>query len=151
MRLTVQSDFSLRVLIFVAAKRGALATIPEIAAAYDISRAHLMKVVHQLGKLGYLQTVRGRSGGISLARAPSAICIGALLRATEERTLVPCFSRGAQPAEPAETGCRIDGACRLKGMLSEALQAFFEVLDRYTLADIVDGRATPLRRLLQLA
>jgi Rrf2 family transcriptional regulator, nitric oxide-sensitive transcriptional repressor len=148
MRLTVQSDFSLRVLIFVAAKRGALATIPEIAAAYDISRAHLMKVVHQLGKLGYLETVRGRSGGILLAKPASAIGIGAVLRATEESTLVPCFSRASAPGEP---GCRIDGACRLKGMLAEALQAFFEALDRYTLADIVDGRAVPLRRLLQLA
>lgn len=143
MRLTVQSDFSLRVLIFVAAKRGELATIPEIAAAYDISRAHLMKVVHQLGKLGYLDTVRGRSGGIALAKPASAICIGAVVRAMEESTLVPCFAR--------EGGCRIDGACRLKGMLAEALQAFFAVLDGYTLADIVDGRAQPLRRLLQLA
>lgn len=148
MRLTVQSDFSLRVLIFVAAKRGALATIPEIAAAYDISRAHLMKVVHQLGKLGYLQTVRGRSGGIYLAKPASAICVGAVVRATEEGTLVPCFSRSAPAGEP---GCRIDGACRLKGMLAEALHAFFDVLDHYTLADIVDDRAVPLRRLLQLA
>jgi Rrf2 family transcriptional regulator, nitric oxide-sensitive transcriptional repressor len=146
MRLTVQSDFSLRVLIFVAAKRGKLATIPEIAAAYDISRAHLMKVVQKLGKLGYLETVRGRSGGILLAKPPADICIGSVVRATEETALVPCLSQ-----EPSRSGCRIDGACRLKGMLSEALRAFFEVLDRYTLSDIVDGRAVPLRRLLQLA
>jgi Rrf2 family nitric oxide-sensitive transcriptional repressor len=148
MRLTVQSDFSLRVLIFVAAKRGELATIPEMAAAYDISRAHLMKVVHQLGKLGYLETVRGRGGGIALAKPASAICVGAVVRATEESTLVPCFARAP---EPGASGCRIDGACRLKGMLAEALQAFFTALDAYTLADIVDGRAVPLRRLLQLA
>lgn len=147
MGLTVQSDYSLRVLIFVATKHGALATIPEIASAYGISRAHLMKVVHQLGKLGYLETVRGRSGGIRLAKVPSDICIGAVVKATEETlALVPCLS----PSEPG-SGCRIDGACRLKGMLREALHAFFEVLDRYTLADVVDGRAAPLRRLLQLA
>lgn len=146
MRLTVQSDFSLRVLIFVAAKRGQLATIPEIAAAYDISRAHLMKVVQKLGKLGYLQTVRGRSGGILLARPAADICIGSVVRATEETALVTCLESGSDGP-----GCRIDGACRLKGMLSEALRAFFEVLDRYTLADIVDGRAVPLRRLLRLA
>jgi Rrf2 family nitric oxide-sensitive transcriptional repressor len=107
-----------------------------------------MKVVHQLGKLGYLETVRGRSGGIALARAASAIRIGAVVRDMEESTLVPCFARAALPGEG---GCRIDGACRLKGMLTEALQAFFTVLDGYTLADIVDGRAVPLRRLLQLA
>ncbi len=143
MRLTVQSDYSLRVLIFVAAKRGELSTIPEIAEAYDISRAHLMKVVHHLGKLGYLSTVRGRSGGIRLAKPPTEICIGKVVRSTEESlALVPCLAQG--------DGCRIESACRLKGMLSEALGSFFQVLDRYTLADIVDGQAVPLRRLLQL-
>jgi Rrf2 family transcriptional regulator, nitric oxide-sensitive transcriptional repressor len=146
MRLTVQSDYSLRVLIFVATKQGELATIPEIASAYGISRAHLMKVVHQLGKLGYLETVRGRGGGFRLGKPPSDIGIGAVVKATEETlALVPCL------AHAAAEGCRIDGACRLKGMLSEALSAFFAVLDRYTLADIVSGRAAPLRRLLQLA
>jgi Rrf2 family transcriptional regulator, nitric oxide-sensitive transcriptional repressor len=147
MRLTVQSDYSLRVLIFVATKQGELSTIPEIASAYGISRAHLMKVVHQLGKLGYLETVRGRGGGFRLAKATSDICIGAVVKATEETlALVPCLTHAT-----ADGGCRIDGACRLKGMLSEALNAFFVVLDRYTLADIVSGRAAPLRRLLQLA
>ena len=147
MRLTVQSDYSLRVLIYVATKPGDLATIPEIASAYGISRAHLMKVVHQLGKLGYLETVRGRSGGFRLAKAAQDICIGAVVKATEETlALVPCLAHATPNAS-----CRIDGACRLKGMLSEALTAFFSVLDRYTLADIVTGRAAPLRRLLALA
>jgi Rrf2 family transcriptional regulator, nitric oxide-sensitive transcriptional repressor len=147
MRLTVQSDYSLRVLIFVASKQRELSTIPEIASAYGISRAHLMKVVHQLGKLGYLETVRGRGGGFRLAKAASDICIGAVVKATEETlALVPCLAQAT-----ADGGCRIDGACRLKGMLSEALNAFFAVLDRYTLADIVGGRGAPLRRLLQLA
>ena len=147
MRLTVQSDYSLRVLIFVATKQGELSTIPEIASAYGISRAHLMKVVHQLGKLGYLETVRGRGGGFRLAQSPSDICVGAVIKATEETlALVPCLAHAT-----AAGGCRIDGACRLKGMLSEGLNAFFAVLDRYTLADIVSGRAAPLRRLLQLA
>jgi len=147
MRLTVQSDYSLRVLIFVASKQAELSTIPEIASAYGISRAHLMKVVHQLGKLGYLETVRGRGGGFRLAKPASDISIGAVVKATEETlALVPCLAHSTP-----EAGCRIDGACRLKGMLSEALNAFFQVLDRYTLADIVSGRAAPLRRLLQLA
>jgi Rrf2 family nitric oxide-sensitive transcriptional repressor len=147
MRLTVQSDYSLRVLIFVASKQGDLSTIPEIANAYGISRTHLMKVVHQLGKLGYLETVRGRGGGFRLARPAGEICIGSVVKATEETlALVPCLATAS-----AEAGCRIAGACRLKGMLSEALSAFFVVLDRYTLADIVGGRAAPLRRLLQLA
>ena len=147
MRLTVQSDYSLRVLIFVAAKRGELATIVEIAAAYDISRAHLMKVVHQLGKLGYLATVRGRHGGVRLAKPASDICIGSVVRSTEETlALVPCLA-----SDDASAGCRIDGACRLKGMLSEAIAAFLAVLDRHTLADVVDSTALPLRRLLQIA
>jgi Rrf2 family nitric oxide-sensitive transcriptional repressor len=147
MRLTVQSDYSLRVLIFVAAKRGELATIVEIAAAYDISRAHLMKVVHQLGKLGYLATVRGRHGGIRLAKPASDISIGSVVRSTEEtRALVPCLA-----SDEPSSGCRINGACRLKGMLNEAIAAFLAVLDRHTLADVVDSGALPLRRLLQIA
>jgi len=147
MRLTVHSDYSLRVLIFLAARNGEMSTIPEIAEAYGISRAHLMKVVHELGRLGYVETTRGRHGGLSLGRPPESIRIGEVLRQTEESlALVECFSK-ARPGD----GCRIDGACRLKGVLAEAMRAFFAVLDDHTLADIVGARAAPLRRLLRLA
>jgi Rrf2 family nitric oxide-sensitive transcriptional repressor len=147
MRLTVHSDYSLRVLTFLALKRGNLATIPEISEAYGISRGHLMKVVHALGRLGYVATLRGRNGGLTLGMAAESIRIGHVLRQTEESlALVECFAK----AEPG-LGCKIDGTCRLKGVLAEAQRAFFDVLDGYTLADIVDGRAAPLRRLLRLA
>ncbi|HTQ05009.1 MAG TPA: Rrf2 family transcriptional regulator [Polyangiaceae bacterium] len=146
MRLTVHSDYGLRVLIFLAAKGGAAATIPEIAGAYDISRAHLMKVVNELGRLGYVATTRGRKGGIVLARAPAAIRIGEVVRQTEENlALVECFSK------EKGAGCRIDGACRLKGALAQALGAFLDVLDGYTLEDIVKGRSAPLLRRLRIA
>lgn len=146
MRLTVHSDYSLRVLIFLAAKEGEPATIPEIAKAYGVSRGHLMKVVNALGRLGYVATTRGRHGGISLGRPPAAIRVGEVLRQTEENlALVPCFIQGKK------AGCRIDGACRLKGALAEALGAFLGVLDGYTLEDIVKGRATPLVRRLKIA
>lgn len=144
MQLTQHSDYSLRVLIFLAVMRDELATIPQIAEAYGISRAHLMKVVQELGQLGLVETVRGRGGGLRLALDPSEIRLGEVLRKTEERLdLVQCLS--SQPDR-----CRIEPACRLKGALKEALEAFIQALNRYTLADIADGRAAPLRRLLQL-
>jgi Rrf2 family nitric oxide-sensitive transcriptional repressor len=147
MRLTVHSDYSLRVLIFLAAKNGGSATIPEIAEAYGISRAHLMKVVHELARLGYVETLRGRNGGLRLGKPKEAIRVGDVVRETEESlAIVECFA-----AAEAGSGCKIAGACRLKGVLAEALNAFLAVLDRHTLADLVDGRAAPLRRLLQLS
>jgi len=146
MRLTRHSDYSLRVLIFLAAKRDELATIPEIATAYGISRAHLMKVVQTLAELGYLETVRGRGGGLALGMKPEKIRVGTVIRQTEESLdLVDCFSSGT-----GARVCRIAPACKLKGILAEALQAFFRKLDEYTLADIVEGRAAPLKRLLAL-
>lgn len=147
MRLTRHSDYSLRVLIFLATKRDELATIPEIAGAYGISRGHLMKVVQTLAELGYLETVRGRGGGIGLGMAPDTIRVGAVIRQTEESlALVDCFS-----GENGARACQIMPTCKLKEILAEALQAFFRKLDEYTLADIVEGRAAPLKRLLALA
>jgi Rrf2 family nitric oxide-sensitive transcriptional repressor len=147
MRLTLHSDYSLRVLMFLTLKRGQQATIPEIAQAYEISRGHLMKVVHQLGNLGYVATVRGRGGGLTLGKPAESIRVGEVLRKTEDTlSLVACFPK----SEPG-AGCRIDGTCRLKGALAEAQRAFFDVLDKYTLADLVEGRAAPLRRQLRLA
>ena len=145
MRLTLHTDYGLRVLIYLAAKQSEPATIPEIAGAYGISRGHLMKVVNELARLGYVTTTRGRNGGITLGLPAGAIRIGEVVRRTEENlALVECFSK-------ADTGCRIDGACRLKGALADALGAFLGVLDGYTLEDIVKGRSTPLLKRLKLA
>jgi Rrf2 family transcriptional regulator, nitric oxide-sensitive transcriptional repressor len=105
-----------------------------------------MKVVHELGRAGYVATQRGRGGGLSLAREPASIRIGELLRQTEESwALVECLGEA-----PTGTRCAIEPACTLKKVFTEALEAFFQVLDSYTLADLVRGRTAPLRRLLRL-
>ncbi|MGH7287001.1 MAG: Rrf2 family transcriptional regulator [Myxococcota bacterium] len=143
MQLTRYSDYSLRVLIYLALDPERLVTIEDIARSYDISRAHLMKVVHQLGLRGYVETVRGRGGGLRLARRPDDIRIGEVVRSTEENlNLVECF-------DPASSRCVIEPACGLRQVLHEALAAFLAVLDRYTLADLVARRRSPLARLLE--
>ena len=145
MRLTRYSDYSLRVLIYLALDPGRLATIDEIARRYGISKAHLMKVVHQLGLRGYVETVRGRGGGLRLARSPESIGVGEVVRWTEEDlALVDCF-------EPRRGHCAIEAACGLRGVLHEALAAFVAVLDRFTLADLVARRRKPLARLLEVS
>ncbi len=146
MQLTRHSDYSLRVLTFLAVRSGEMATIAEIAEAYDISRTHLMKVVQRLGQFGYVKTLRGRGGGLLLGRPPEQIRLGELFRHMEENLdLVECFSVPSR--EPA---CRIEPSCKLKGIFAEALQSFLGTLDCYTLADLVRGRVAPLERLLQL-
>jgi Rrf2 family nitric oxide-sensitive transcriptional repressor len=133
MRLTGFTDFALRVLMYVGAKGQSLSTVEEIADSYGISRHHLTKVVHRLGQLGYLETIRGKGGGIRLAMDPAEINLGAVVRGTEEDlALVPCLSGG--------TGCRIAPACVLKGVVGEALSAFLAVFDRHTLADLLGPR-----------
>jgi Rrf2 family nitric oxide-sensitive transcriptional repressor len=140
MRLTNFTDFSLRVLMYVGTKQGELATVDEIANAFGISRNHLVKVVHRLGQAGYLETVRGRSGGLRLGRDAAEINLGAVIRETEDDlAIVPCFPGGGTP-------CRISPACVLKGVLNEALSSFLAVLDRHTLADLL----APQRRLARL-
>jgi Rrf2 family nitric oxide-sensitive transcriptional repressor len=140
MRLTTFSDYCLRALIFVALKRDELATIDEIAEHYGINRNHLVKVVFRLGQLGYLDTLRGKNGGIRLAKEPAAINIGILVRETEDDlALVECF-RGH------DNKCVIAPACVLKTALQQALKAFFEALDGYTVADLL----TQDRRLVRL-
>ncbi|MCP3762143.1 Rrf2 family transcriptional regulator [Domibacillus sp. A3M-37] len=131
MKLTLYTDYSLRMLVFLGAKEeGELSNIREIADAYNISKNHLMKVTHELGKLGYIETIRGRNGGIRLAKNPLDINIGEVVRKTEDDFhLVECF------VDPGR--CVITPICGLRHVFAEALQAFMSVLDRYTLNDFL--------------
>jgi Rrf2 family nitric oxide-sensitive transcriptional repressor len=141
MRLTVYTDYALRVLIYTAVHPEPKPTIGQIASSYDISRNHLMKVVYQLGVAGYIGTSRGKSGGLRLARRPEDIVLGDVVRRTEpDFTLVPCF-------DADNALCAITPGCRLRGVLFQARAAFLQVLDSYTLADLVENRAE-LRLLL---
>jgi Rrf2 family nitric oxide-sensitive transcriptional repressor len=143
MRLTTFSDYSFRVLVYLGSAPDRLATIADIAQAYDISPNHLMKVVHFLAQEGYIETVRGKGGGMRLAKPPRSINVGRVLRSTEEGfDLVECLEKG-------RTVCRIAPACVLKGVIAEARNAFLAVLDRYTLADLVVP-SRPLAQLLRL-
>lgn len=141
MRLTIFTDFSLRVLMYVALHRDRLPTNAEIAASYGISRNHLMKVVYELGLAGYIETVRGKNGGLRLAREPEDIILGEVVRRTEpDMALAPCF-------DPANGACVITPACKLRRALHEARAAFLQVLDGYSLADLVENQGA-LRALL---
>ena len=143
MRLTTYTDYSFRVLMRLALHPEDLVTIADIARVYRISEHHLMKVVHQLGLAGYIETVRGHGGGLRLARAPDEINIGEVVRRTEpDFGLVACF-------RPDES-CVIASACTLSRVFDEALEAFLAVLDRYTLADLLEKRAS-LASLLAVA
>lgn len=134
MRLTVYTDYALRVLMFLALRENQLATIAEIAESYDISRNHLMKVAHQLGVAGYVETVRGRGGGLRLAKPVEAIGLGEVIRYTEpDMAIVACF-------EPLGTPCTISPCCVLRRALKKARDAFVAVLDDYTLGDLVQPR-----------
>lgn len=142
MRLTQYTDYSFRVLIYLAARpAGELATIREIAERYAISENHLMKVVHQLGRHGFVRTVRGRQGGLALARDPADIGLGAVVRRCEpDMNMVECFDEAANR-------CALTPACALAGIMGEARDALLAVFDRYTLADIAIAPAR-LNRLL---
>lgn len=141
MQLTRYTDYSLRVLMYLAIHPDRLATISEISEAYGISRNHLVKVVHELGSRGYVRTQRGKAGGLTLGRAPDQINIGDVVRHMEKTLeVVNCTA-------PA---CPIRSACDLTSVLFEARDAFLGALDRYTLADITRGdRPRELRVLLQ--
>lgn len=131
MQLTLYTDFSLRALIYLGLRRDRLATVSEIAESYGISRNHLVKVVHNLASLGYIHSTRGKGGGLSLARAPELINIGDVVRHTEVNfNIVECF-------DGKHNRCPITAMCRLKGVLSDAAEAFLHVLDGYTLADVL--------------
>jgi len=143
MRLTAFTDYCLRALIFVALKGEELATVDEIAQRYRINRNHVVKVVFRLSQLGYLRTLRGKGGGIRLADDPAKLNLGRLVRQTEpDFSLVECFKE-------RDCLCAIEAACVLKGALRTALEAFFAVLDGYTLADLIRPSRS-LARLLAL-
>lgn len=139
MKLSLFTDYAMRVLLYLGARPGRLCSIAEIAAAYGISRHHLMKVVNGLARRGHVETVRGRAGGVRLGRPPAEINVGTIVRQTEEGSaLVDCGE------------CVIAPACGLTGALGEAMAAFFAVLDRYSLADVM-ARGGDIGRLLSAA
>lgn len=130
MRLTLMTDYAVRLLLFVAQHPDRLCTIAEIAQAYRISEAHLMKVTHLLGQRGWIETVRGKGGGMRLACRPEAINLGRLVRDVEpDFNIVECFGDTDR--------CVLTGNCRLSGVVNGALQSFLAHLDGFTLADIL--------------
>lgn len=134
MQLTLYTDYSLRALLYLGLNPRQMATITAIADSYRISRNHLVKVVHNLAVQGFVQTTRGRGGGLILARPPAEINIGDVVRHTEVNfNLVECF-------DCEHNTCPIAAACILKNGLHEAQRAFMAVLDRYTLADVLENK-----------
>ncbi|MBW7930454.1 MAG: Rrf2 family transcriptional regulator [Gammaproteobacteria bacterium] len=143
MRLTTFTDYCLRVLIYLALEPERRATIAEIAAAFDVSQNHLMKVAHFLGKHQLLANVRGRGGGMQLARPAAEISIGEVVRLSEAGSVpAECFDR-------TTNNCIITPACQFRTILGEAMEAFNAVLDRYTLADLTEQRRA-LARILSV-
>ncbi len=142
MRLTLHTDYALRVLLYLGLNQERRVSIHEIAQRYGISENHLVKIVHRLGQGGFVTTMRGRGGGLVLARSPAEINLGDLVRFTEEdMALVACFQTGQS--------CLLTGACRLQNLLGDALGAFMAVLDGRTLADLLapPERATLIKRM----
>lgn len=143
MQLTLFSDLSLRVLMYLASRKDPLratVTVRGVASMFNVSYTHMVKVVHELGRAGFLLTTRGNGGGVRLARSPKEIRIGEVLRRTEgERAVVDC-------AKPA---CPLENKCLLKSALDRAQAAFFDEMDRYTLADVAVAPA--LQRLVLLS
>ena len=135
MYLTRHSDYTLRLLIYLAVGPEQSATIQDVAAHYGISRNHMMKVANHAVQGGYVKGVRGRAGGLRLAKPAALINIGDVLRRTENWNTVECF-------DAESNSCPITGGCGLRSILSEALAAYFAVLDRFSLADVVRRRST---------
>jgi Rrf2 family nitric oxide-sensitive transcriptional repressor len=143
MRLTLHTDYALRVLMYAGAKGEALSTIAEIAERFDISKGHVMKVVHRLAQKGYLETTRGKKGGFRLAQTPDQINVGAIIRDMgEDFAVLGCLER-------AKGYCRIEECCLLRTALRDAIRAFLATLDRYTLQDLLKPRQK-LARLLEI-
>lgn len=145
MQLKKYTDYALRVLIFTGLKKdGELASIKEISDVFHISSHHLGKVVHQLTKLELLESVRGRNGGIRLAKPAEEINLGKLVRILEnDFDLLECFNKDVNQ-------CVITPACTLKHALNKALHAFFQVLDEYTIQDLIDNELE-LRELMGIS
>jgi Rrf2 family transcriptional regulator, nitric oxide-sensitive transcriptional repressor len=144
MRLTAYTDYSLRVLIYLGLQKGRLVTISEISNSYEISENHLMKITHNLGKLGYITTMRGRGGGMRLAGKPEEINLGQFARQVEtDFALVDCFD------SKRRHDCVIAPECRLQLILHEAVRAFLGVLDNCTVADLLRN-PTRLKSLLSI-
>ncbi|HEY4373730.1 MAG TPA: Rrf2 family transcriptional regulator [Burkholderiales bacterium] len=137
MRLTAMTDYALRLLMYVGRHPDRLCTIAEIAQAHGLSEAHLMKITHQLALQGWIETVRGKGGGMRLARRPADINVGTVVRGIEpDFDLVECFAAGNQ--------CTLTGQCRLAGVLQDGLRLFLKHLDEYTLADLLPGMDLPV-------
>lgn len=136
MHLTNFTDYTLRVLIYLGMHQhdGRLATISDVATAYGISENHLMKIVHHLAKRGYVETTRGKGGGMRLARAPEQVNLGDVVRdAEDDPVIVKCFQQ-------YNATCLIAPACTLAEILGQAMCAFFDKLDSYTLANLLEQR-----------
>lgn len=134
MQLTIFTDYGMRSLMYVAAQQGRRCSVREIAGHYGISRNHLVKVVHRLSQLGYVDSSKGRGGGIKLAHPPEKLKLGDLVRTLEpSMDLVECF-------DPASSTCRITSLCQLKHYLADANQAFLASLNHHTLADAVQNK-----------
>ncbi len=143
MRLTLYTDLSLRLLMFLALSPDGRGTIQSAAERYRVSRNHLMKVARQLGQSGFIETVRGRGGGLRLGKPATEIRVGDVVRTTEEDfRMVECF-------DASRNTCGLAPACRLKGVLGEALGAYLAALDKYTLADLT-AQGPAMRQLLGL-
>jgi len=140
MELSRFTDYSLRTLLYAGMHAGRTITVSEVATAYGISENHLVKIIHNLGKLGYLKTKRGRSGGFQLAKPPAEINVGAVVRTTESLALVECLGEDGG-------NCPIVRACILKRVIAEARDAFLETFDRYTLQDLLKNRTALLQSL----
>jgi len=144
MKLTDYTDYSLRVMLYLAIKRDALVTIQEISDAYGISKNHLMKIVQQLGELGWVETIRGRNGGLRIAPGSLELSVGEVVRATEhDFALVGCF----EDSNGGRRACVIEPQCRLRHVLGAARAAFLAELDRHTIGEIAQP-AAPLASLL---
>lgn len=145
MRLTLHTDYALRLLMLLALEPDDSHTVEEVARRYGVSRNHMNKVVQTLAQAGFVESMRGRGGGVRLARDPEKINVGAVVRATEDNfDIVECFN-----AE--KNACIATPACGMRGPLQEALAAFLSVLDQYTLADLMRSPAATrrMRRLLR--
>jgi Rrf2 family nitric oxide-sensitive transcriptional repressor len=149
MRLTVMTDYALRLLMYVGQRPDRLCTINEIAEAYGISEAHLMKVTHQLALHGWIETIRGKGGGMRLADSPAEINLGTVVRNMEpDFNLVECFA--------TDSSCVLTGKCALSSVLREALEGFLQQLDARTLGDLLPqvtlaalGRARAMPKIIE--